>query len=61
MRFHDGIVTGVLLRARAADGHQLLIAIRPEPSGEDCLIYTTIGTSGRVATWEAEGRIVVNP
>lgn len=60
VRFHDGTVTVVLLRARAADGQQILVAIRPEPSGEDCLIYTTIGTSG-FATWEAEGSIVVNP
>jgi len=61
VRFHDGKVTVVLLRALAADGQQILVAIRPEPSGEDSLIYTTIGTDYRFATWEAEGRIVVNP
>lgn len=59
VRFHDGIVTGVILRGRAADGHEIFVSVRPEPS-EDCLIYTTIGTDYRYATWEAHGRIVVN-
>lgn len=54
-----GTARRVLLRGTAGDGSALTIAVTPV-AGEDCLIYTTIGTQVR-ATWMADGVITLLP
>lgn len=55
----DGTVAGVLLRGREVESGRLLVVMITPDASEDCLIYTIAG-SGVQATWEAQGRIVVN-
>jgi hypothetical protein len=52
----DGTVAGVVLLGRTARGRTVIVMITPDAS-EDCLIYTTVGTDVRPASWEVPGRL----